>query len=188
MSGVGWDYQAMRYLALLRGINVGGNNRVEMPRLKATFERLGHTEVSTYINTGNVIFEARKSPELKLASAIEAVIADEFGFPVRTLVRTKANIDAVTKDIPDHWANDKVMKSDVMFLWDEANSRAALDQLTVVPGIDEVIYSSEAVLWRVDRTHQSRSGMQQLVGTKFYKQMTIRNCNTVRAIASKLAQ
>ena len=53
----------MKYIALLRGINVGGKNKVEMPRLKTLFESLGYTDVHTYINSGNIIFTANSDAD-----------------------------------------------------------------------------------------------------------------------------
>ena len=81
----------MNYVALLRGINVGGNRKVPMADLKDCFEKLGHTEVKTYINSGNVIFTSETSDIQKLREALENEIEKTFGFFVDVLV-----IDAKT--------------------------------------------------------------------------------------------
>ena len=74
----------MVYVALLRGINVGGNSKVEMPRLKSTFERLGFTKVVTYINSGNVIFYDDARTSAQIVVDIEKGIQEYFGFAILT--------------------------------------------------------------------------------------------------------
>ncbi|MEX1004724.1 MAG: DUF1697 domain-containing protein [Acidimicrobiia bacterium] len=172
----------MSSVALLRGINVGGKNKVEMGRLRAVFEQLGLDDVRSCINTGNVIFTAGTNTDRDLVSSLERVIAAEFGLDLKVLLRGLDSMLELAGTLPDDWTNDSETKSDVMFLWDDADDPSVLDRLTIREGVDEVIYTPGAVLWRVDRAHYSRSGMNKLVGTKLYKSMTVRNCNTVRKL------
>lgn len=184
----------MIYVALLRGINVGGNNKVDMKRLKLAFEQAGMRDVVTYINSGNIIFawggcssdeeDASLQPELKrkLALILEEVILREFSLPIRVVIRSLPDIRGVVRALPESWANDDAMRSDVMFLWEEADEPAVLDKLTAKPEIDRVIYVPGAVLWSVDREKATRSGMQKLIGTKLYGLMTVRNVNTARKL------
>ncbi len=173
----------MIYVALMRGINVGGKNKVEMRRLKAVLEQLGFSNVRTYINSGNVIFSDTSYENIdKMTKAIEKKIETEFGFYVKTLVKDFDAISAIAAELPDNWVNDKTMKCDVMFLWENYANVKVLDQLIIKPGLDEVKYVAGAVIWRVDRPNVTRSGLMKLVGTDLYKHMTIRNCNTVRKL------
>ena len=172
----------MIYAALLRGINVGGNRKVEMQRLAATFERAGMMTVSTYINSGNVIFQSEHIDIDQLAKMIERAIESEFGFHVDVLLRDLDNIKAVIEALPHTWNNDKTSKCDVMYLWKDVDNRDVLNSLTVRPDIDEVKYVGGALLWRINREHASISGMKKLAGTALYKNMTIRNCNTTRKL------
>lgn len=172
----------MTYVALLRGINVGGNNKVDMKLLKAAFERVGMCSVVTYINSGNVIFSDDAYAPSELVLILEKAIEQEFGFAVKVLLRDADSMKAVAEVLPDEWHNNEAMKCDVMFLWDEANTPEVLNQLTIMPGIDTVKYVNGAILWHVDRQNLTQSGQQKLVGTKLYKQMTIRNCNTTRKL------
>jgi uncharacterized protein (DUF1697 family) len=177
----------MNYVALLRGINVGGNSRVEMSRLKIIFENLGFSKVSTYINSGNVIFSNDKQPVNKIASKAEEAIETEFGFKVHVIVRTQEYIEQILKELPERWQNDKDMKCDVMFLWEEVHSPDILNELMIKPDIEDVKYVSGAIIWRVDRANAAKSGALKLIGTPLYKKMTIRNCNTVRKISSLMS-
>lgn len=174
----------MIYVALLRGINVGGNSKISMLELKNVFEKAGMSAVSTYINSGNVIFQTDAEDSDKITDILEKAIEARFGFKIRLVVRTKDNILALLKVLPETWANNAEMKCDVMFLWKAIDSPDILNQLTIKPGIDNVIYAEGALLWSADRKDMTRSGMLRLVGTDIYKQMTIRNCNTLRRLAA----
>lgn len=172
----------MIYLALLRGINVGGNNKIDMKLLKQTFERAGMNDVMTYINTGNIIFSDNSQSKIELSHRLEEVILKEFGLQIRVLIRSIDEIKGIIKAIPDTWKNDKEMTGDVMFLWDEVDDIALLEKLIIKPSIDTVIYVPGAILWMVDKINISKSGKSKIIGTKLYKQVTIRNVNTTRKI------
>lgn len=176
----------MLYLALLRGINVGGKNKVEMARLRETFERVGASHVTTYINTGNVVFRDDRSAE-DLVSVLEEAIEEDFGFRAKVLVRAAGDITATARAVPADWVNDSSMKCDVIFLWDGVDRRAILDELIVKPEIDDVVYVPGAIIWRVDRDNLTRSGMMRLATNDLYGKMTIRNVNTVRKLAELAA-
>jgi uncharacterized protein (DUF1697 family) len=173
----------MIYVALLRGINVGGKNKMAMPRLKRTFEEVGLTDVTTYINSGNVIFKDSRRKPATIISALEKAIEQDFGFQIKLLIRDLAAIRKTIKALPDNWTNDNSMKCDVMFLWDGFDRKDILDDLKIKPDIEDVVYVPGAIIWRVDRPNVTRSGMIKLIGTDLYKGMTIRNCNTVRKLA-----
>jgi uncharacterized protein (DUF1697 family) len=177
----------MTYVALLRGINVGGKNKVAMPRLKKTFEEVGLTEVSTYINSGNVIFKDIKRSPTTIVTALEKAIEKDFGFPIKVLIRDLSAMRKVIKALPDTWINDQKMKCDVMFLWGDVDRKGIVKDLKVKPEIEDVVYVPGALIWRVDRPAITRSGMLKMVGTDLYKAMTIRNCNTVRKLAELMA-
>jgi uncharacterized protein (DUF1697 family) len=172
----------MRYVALLRGINVGGNNKVDMKILKDAFERVGMNDVRTYINSGNVIFTDNLHTAKEITKKLEDIIKETFGFAVKVLLRDQDQIWAIAAVLPESWQNNSDMRCDVMFLGDDIDNSEIVDSLTVKPEIEDVRYVPGAILWRVDRRNVTRSGMLKLVGTELYKKMTIRNCNTVRRI------
>ncbi len=87
-----------RYIALLRGINVGGGNMMKMDELKAVFEELGFKFVKSYINSGNLAFDTKKTAPGKLESRIEAAIEKRFGRAVPVMVREQtASTQAIRK-------------------------------------------------------------------------------------------
>ena len=172
----------MVYIALLRGINVGGKNKIDMKVLKQTFEKAGMNDVVTYINTGNIIFSSKGKSQTELSRILEDAIHDDFGLQIKVVVRSIDDVRAIINAIPDTWKNDKDMKSDVMFLWDEIDDESILTKLVIKPIVDTVKYVPGAILWSVDKKNVTQSGMLKIIGSKLYKQVTIRNVNTARKI------
>ncbi|HVH65021.1 MAG TPA: DUF1697 domain-containing protein [Candidatus Acidoferrum sp.] len=178
----------MVYVALLRGINVGGNSLIPMSRLKAIFEQLPVDSVQTYINSGNVVFRSRSSDSSGLTKKIEAAITNDTGRPVSVLLKNRGEMKALVAAIPKSWVNDGDMKCDVMFLWADVDRPSTVKRFPANSEIEDVKYVKGAVLWRVDREHQSKSRMTKIVGTDLYKKITIRNPNTVRKLYELMAK
>ncbi len=175
----------MKYVALLRGINVGGNNRVSMEDLKQSLENGGFTDVQTYINSGNVILSSSQSID-KVNDLIEAIIKQTFGFDVNVLTISSADFLRIAKNLPKEWTNDTEMRCDCFFLWKDVDTPSVLDGLIIKPGIDRVKYVSGVIFWSVDRKNVTRSGLAKIIGTPLYKKTTIRNCNTLRKLTAML--
>lgn len=173
----------MIYVALLRGINVGGKNKVAMSELKTIFQKLGHTDILTYINSGNIVFANTSTDKHSLAQIIENELEKHFGFFTPVVVKSKSDIQTIMKALPDDWVNDGDTKTDVMFLWDEVNDKKTLDRLTIKPGIDNVKFVDGAILWMVARKDVTKSGLLRIIGMDLYRKMTIRNANTLRKIS-----
>ncbi len=172
----------MVYVALLRGINVGGHSAVNMKELKAVFDESGMSRSRTYINSGNVVFESDMADAVALAETLEAAIEDHFGFPVSVLVRGREEIREIVAALPGDWVNDEATKCDVFFLWPEVDRSAVLYGIDYDPAVDELRYVPGAILRRVDRKNAPKSRLPRLAGTPLYQQMTIRNCNTPRRL------
>lgn len=171
----------MQYVLLLRGINVGGKTKVEMPQLKKTIENLGCTNVKTYINSGNVILTDTRS-EKELTAAIEKAVRREFKLEIPVLLRTSKNINDLCKKIPDQWTNDKQQKTDVMFLWKAIDKPGIEKKFVIHPNIENILLLDGAVVWNISRQFISRGAGVKLMKTDLYKQMTVRNINTVRKL------
>ncbi len=176
----------MRYVALLRGINVGGNHRVPKLELQNILEGLGFQDVMIYINSGNAIFSSDNEPK---ANEVRAVLENHFGFSIPTLVLSGQKIKAIADAIPDSWTNDPPkpdksgQKSDVLYLFDEANESSILEKIGYRPDAETMIYVDGAVLANVTRRNQSRYSLLKIIGTPLYQQMTIRNSTTARKLA-----
>lgn len=171
----------MVYVALLRGINVGGKSKVEMARLKAVFEATGCQLVQTYINSGNVVFEDARDIDT-LTPLLENAIAEQFGFTVPVVLRNLPTTQMLCSKIPKTWTNDSNQRTDVLFLWQSHDQPNIMDTIPHKPEIERVRYIEGAIVWNIDRQNATRSSLTKLVGTNIYKFMTIRNINTVRKL------
>ena len=90
----------MKYVALLRGINVVGKNMIKMETLRATFSALGFKNVQSYINSGNIAFDTAKTSDAKLAAKIHDAIKKDFGFKISVMVRTRDELEKVVEGNP----------------------------------------------------------------------------------------
>lgn len=171
----------MKYAMLLRGINVGGQRRVEMARLKQLLTTMGYSDVATYINSGNIIFTSPKAPR---ESHISDAVRDEFGFEVPMLILPAQDIIAIAKAIPNDWANNHTeQKSDVLYLFDDVNSPDIIDRIRPRFDFEDVRYVNHAILSHIAHENRTKSCLLKLMGTDLYKQMTIRNVTTARKLA-----
>ncbi len=171
----------MFYVALLRGINVGGKNKVDMGLLKTAFEELGYENVVTYINSGNIIFESGNSDK-NLIEDIESMLVDKFDVKVPVVLRSREDINNLCSKIPRDWTNDNEQKTDVLFLWPEVDNSNVLKKIRMNKDVDIVKYLSGAIVWNTKRSDVSKSGLILLVKNDLYKKVTVRNINTVRKI------
>ena len=124
------------HVALLRGINVGGNNLIRMADLKACFEDGGFADVATFIQSGNVLFTARGSaPELM--ARIERMLSSTFGYEASVVVRSRSQMRAVVGRAPPGFgAEPSRFRYDVIFLKPPLTARAAMRVITPREGVD----------------------------------------------------
>ncbi len=170
----------MIYVALLRGINVGGKNKIDMKQLRVTFENIGMNSVTTYINSGNIIFSDKTHTQKKLESLLGKAVHHDFGLEIKVLLLNINELSIIINTLPDNWKDDKYMKCNVLFLWGEIDDKTILNKIAVKHDIDKVVYVPGAVLWAVEQKKVTKSGLMKLAGTDVYKNMTIRNVNTTR--------
>lgn len=172
----------MTYVAFLRAVNVGGKSIVSMASIKEALVALGLSDVRTYINSGNVIFSTRARGAQELTARIEKALEHHTGIAIKVVVIDHKTLKKMVDAIPNGWVDDKTMRTYVLVLWKELDDRGILDRLPIKPGVDEVIYTPGAVVWRVDRKNIGISRMNKMVGTPLYKKVTIRSANTMRKL------
>jgi uncharacterized protein (DUF1697 family) len=167
------------YVALLRGINVGGNNLIKMPALKACFEGQGFREVATYIQSGNVLFAARAANRRTLTDRIEKALSSTFAYQSRVVVcsldEMKATVDKAPKDFGKQPA---AYRYDVIFLKDPLTTKEALASVRANPEVDRVHPGKNVLYFSRLISKASQSHLSRIVGTPAYQNMTIRNWNT----------
>jgi uncharacterized protein (DUF1697 family) len=176
----------VRYVALLRGINVGGRTLVKMADLKDCFEGLGFDGVSTYIASGNVLFESEVDAA-ELATTIEGAIAQQFELPVKVVVLDQDAYARIVKAIPRRWIGDPALRANVAFLRPGTDAKEVVRELEPDASIEEVKAVDGAILWATRRDSLNRSVVRKLIGGAAYKELTIRNLNTTLKLHELLA-
>ncbi|MGI8811847.1 MAG: DUF1697 domain-containing protein [Pyrinomonadaceae bacterium] len=173
----------MKYVALLRGINVGGNTIVKMETLREVFSNLGFQNVRSYINSGNIAFETVRTGEAKLTEIISNAIESKFGKKIAVMVRSAAEIDEIIKYNPfdGQFENDKDLH--VFFLADELNKEQN-DLLASVVSDNEQIETRGRTLYCLLKM----SIVDSFVGKGFIDKKlkvpaTARNWRTVKKLA-----
>ena len=177
----------MRYVALLRGINVGGKSTIRMADLKECVEGLGYEDVSTFIASGNVLFQTPERNAAKLESAIERALERRFRLPITVVIRSRAEVGRIVKAIPAKWIGNDSLRVNVAFVRRSLDGRKLARELPPKEGVDEVVATRSAVIWATRRDALTRSGMQKLVGDPAYKDLTVRNVNTTLKLHELLA-
>lgn len=170
------------FVALLRGINVGGRNIIPMQLLRDTFTGAGYSDVRTYLQSGNVLFEADAASSVELESALDALMEGSLGASIPTVVRSRDELAATIAAAPaDHGAPE--LRSDVIFLKRPLSVAAALEEMPdPKEGVDRVAPGPEVLYFsRVD-ARAAESRLSRLVSLAVYKQMTIRNWRTTTSL------
>ncbi len=178
----------MRYVALLRGINVGGKTLIKMADLKACVEELGFADVSTYIASGNVLFESGERDAAMLETKIERAIEQRFRLPVKVVVLDRAEYARIVKAIPKQWIGDASLRANVAFVRRGTDAKQVVRELEPDPAIEDVKAIDGAILWATKRDALNRSVMRKLIGGAAYKELTVRNLNTTLKLHELLTQ
>ena len=176
------------YVALLRGINVGGNNMISMKALKASFERLGFNDVSTYINSGNILFMSKIGDARKLEVTIEKMLAAEYQLGCKVVVRSAEEMARLVEKLPASWRDDKDWRYNVIFLRHTIDSRDIIASFKPKKDIEQLLYVPGTLLWWARAADVTRTSMQKLASQKIFQEMTVRNANTTRKLHALLQQ
>jgi len=170
------------FVALLRGVNVGGNNMISMSALKKSFEALGFNDVVTYINSGNIIFKSKEADARKLEGKIEKMLSKEYQLDSRVVLRSLSEMKKIVESLPENWATDRDWRYNVIFLRHTIDSKDILRELELKKDIEEVVYCPGALFWSAQISELTRTNMLKLSSRKMYLDMTIRNQNTTRKL------
>lgn len=175
-----------RYIVLLRGVNVGGKNKVSMAELRTCLEELGYDDVSTYINSGNVLLTSAKSAE-DIKDEIEKALIKRFKLDselIEVLVLSRDQLRAVVDTKPKGFGDKPDMyHSDVIFLID-TSSDDAIKIFKPREGVDTVWAGNGVIYSQRLSAERTKSRLNAIIGTPVYKKMTIRNWNTTMKLLS----
>ena len=175
------------HVALLRGINVGGKNLIKMPALKAAFEADGFRDVSTYIQSGNVIFTASQARSEELTRRIELMLAEAFDFSPTVVVRSRKQMRQIVEHAPEGFgAEPKRYRYDVIFLKAPLTARAAMAHVPTNPAVDTAHAGTGVLYFSRLEAKATQSRLSKIVSSPIYPSVTIRNWNTTTKLLSMM--
>ena len=180
------DYR-VRYILLLRGINVGGKNKVAMSELKALLEGLNFQNVRSYINSGNLFFSSTDSHDTCICK-IKNLLESHYEFSIPFALLTKEEYLKEKVNLPEWW-NEELARRDVLFFSHHLDKSSVLEFLSQANFHNEIVHiGNHAVFWgKVDEAEYLKTTYhKQLLKQNFYKMITIRNGNTFEKIAQIL--
>jgi uncharacterized protein (DUF1697 family) len=168
-----------RYVALLRSVNVAGHGRIAMDELRAAFDALGYADVTTYIQTGNVLFSTASKSEARVATAIEERLAEDFGDSPAVLIRSVADMRRVGTSSPYAKAGADPARHHVTFLATQP-SKAALDGLQLPPsGRDALVVDGKEIYVHTPDGYANTKYTGTFLERRLGVVSTTRNWNTV---------
>jgi len=175
------------YVALLRGINVGGKNLIKMTDLEACFHALGFTDVRTYIQSGNVIFNAGQTDQSQLAGMIEAALSKAFQYEARVVLRSAEEMQDIVANAPEGFGSEPAAyRYDVIFLKEPLTPLEAMQSVSIKEGVDQA-FTGNGVLYfsrLISKATQSR--LTRIISMPIYQSMTIRNWNTTTKLLNMM--
>jgi len=176
------------YVALLRGINVGGRNAVPMKELAGCLEVGGYGQVKTYIQSGNVLLASDNTDARQLEVDLEDLIADRFGFPVPVVVRSADELHATVASAPPGFGGPD-HRCDVIFLKHPLSAEEAFNALpSPREGVDQSWIGPDALYFARLTELASKSRLSQIASSPIYPRITVRNWNTTTKLAALLDQ
>lgn len=178
---------AGRFVALLRGINVGGNNIIPMADLRSCVGELGAEDVATYIQSGNVLFHGADRDAAAWTTSLEAALSTRFGYEASVVVRSHADLRAVVAGAPDGFGRDPDrFREDVLFLKEPLTTNEAMGVVRTRDGVDTVAAGPGVLYFSRLTARATQSHLGKIVGTPVYKRLTIRNWRTTTRLLAML--
>lgn len=176
-----------RYIALLRGINVSGKNKIPMSELKKGFAELNFTEIATYLNSGNVIFLSAIDDKNVLSDKIKTMIKDRFDLDIPVYVVLQEELKELLNHAPDWWGDDnKEIYDNLIFIMPPLSYEEFYDEIGNPKEEYEKVHPyKNIVFWSFSRKdYQKTNWWSKTASSKVSDKITIRTANTVRKIVS----
>lgn len=173
----------IKYIALLRGINVGGKNKIEMPQLKTAFQKQGFENVVTYINSGNVIFESPLN-EVEVKAACESLIQVNCGLTISVCIIPAAELADALAHAPIWWNKEADAKHNAVFVIPPMKAEEIYAEISEgKPEVEKIAFHGRVMFWSAPSATFSNTRLTKIVHKKDYNAITVRNANTALKLA-----
>lgn len=179
----------IRYALLVRGINVGGKNKVVMTQLRQELTELGLESVESYINSGNIFFDTNMA-RIQLVEDLKGFFERYYPFIQSFSLLSLEDYEKELRNLPDWW-NHEMARKDVLFYTEGLDRKSVEEKLLALKLGEEVLHFGKvAVFWGKlsEETYVKTAYHKQLLKMPFYGNITIRNANTFDKIGHFLKQ
>ena len=174
-----------RYVALLRGVNISGRNKVPMAELKQCMVSAGFSDVKTYLNSGNVIFTSEEDDRMALTTQIEELIQNQFGFAVPVFVIAQEVLADLLRRAPDWWGDaNKEIYDNLIFMLPPVTFAQVFEEIGAPKeGLEQIQPNEAAIFWSFSRKdYQKTNWWSKTASAKIGQSLTIRTANTVKKL------
>ncbi|SCJ78423.1 Uncharacterized protein conserved in bacteria [uncultured Eubacterium sp.] len=174
-----------RYIALLRGINISGRNKIPMAELKSGFIELGYIDVFTYLNSGNVIFSAVEQSEFVLADKIKTMIQERFELDIPVFVITQEELNGLLSEAPVWWGTEnKEIYDNLIFVMPPAIAGIIAEKIgEPTKELERTCICKNAIFWSFDRKNYAKANWwKKTASARIGEMITIRTANTLKKI------
>lgn len=173
-----------KYIALLRGVNVGGKNKISMPKLKMAFEEIGYLDVVTYINSGNVVFSSNIQDKSELIRKSEAIIEDTFNVSIPLTVLSVKELSDIVKNAPVWWnTDDKEVYDNAIFIIPPTSTEEVFTEVgDAKPEYEKIESYGNVIFWSAALKTFNKTRWAKIAGSSVNNKVTIRNANTVKKL------
>ena len=175
----------IRYIALLRGINISGKNKIPMAELKKGFEDLGFSDVRTYLNSGNVMFSCREDDITGITKRIEKMIGDVFELDIPVFVIKTEELKDIVRHAPEWWGTaDKSIYDNLIFIMPPTTFTEVYEAIgEPKEGLEKIMEYDNAVFWSFAlKDHRKTNWWPKTAALPIGSRLTIRTANTVRKL------
>ena len=173
-----------KYVALLRGVNVSGKNKVSMSELSNAFEGIGFSDVVTYINSGNVIFSSSIKNQNKLIMEIESIILEKFKLKIPVTVLTMKELADIFVNAPDWWnTGNKEIYDNTIFVIPPMSVEEVYAEIgEAVPEYEKIACHGNVIFWSATLKTFNKARWAKIANSSVNNNVTIRNANTVKKL------
>ena len=177
----------IRYALLVRGINVGGKNKVVMAQLRQELTELRLENVETYINSGNIFFDTNIA-RIQVVEDLKGFFEEHYPFVQSFSLFSKEDYEEELRNLPDWW-NYEMARKDVLFYTEGLDMNQVIEKVNSLELVDEVLYFGIlGIFWGKlsEATYSKTAYHKYLLKMPFYRNITIRNANTFDKIGQFL--
>ena len=175
----------MKYIALLRGINISGKNKISMPELKKLLEENKYQNVSTYLNSGNIIFECNIDNKETIMDNIHTLIKTKFLLDIPVYITTDKELETILNNSPKWWgSSNKEIYDNLIFIIPPTKYEEVYNTIgSPKEGLEQIEEYNNCIFWSFDLNNYRKSNWWvKTASTNIKDKITIRTANTMKKI------